>query len=58
MGERYQALEMMEWGRQNKGRRHNIEGDGRGQKPASLLSPFSRGYLHMPLWDVATAHRP
>ena len=39
MGERYQGLEMMEWGRQNKGRRHNIEADGK--RPESCLPALS-----------------
>ena len=29
MGQRYQGLEMMGWGRQSKGRKHDIEGDGK-----------------------------
>lgn len=28
-----------------------------GEKPASLLFPFSRWCLHMPPWDVVASHR-
>ena len=39
MGERYQGPEMMGWGRQSKGRKHNIEGDGK--RPETCLPALS-----------------
>lgn len=39
MGERYQGLEVMEWGRQNKGRKHNIESEGKS--PETCLPALS-----------------
>ena len=49
MGERYQELEMMGWGRQRKGRKHDIEGDGK--RPETCLPALSfqqKVSLHAP----------